>query len=246
MVLGRDVRDERRGQAERGVQHRIGEPAADLRQHERHDDADQHPAAGRAQEVEADVPTRSARPRRHAIAVRKQTSAVASFIRLSPSRIVTTRRGRPTRLAIAVAATASGGATTAPIANAAQNGSGSWPIDSATRPSSHQATTPTPRAVNATRPTDSRPMDRRCLEKSTRLVLIAAEYSSGGRNPTSTTSGVELDPRDERQVRRGDPDDDQQQRGRDPYPSRQRGDRRDDGDEGHDLDRDMHAHSVAV
>ena len=32
-------------------------------------------------------------------------------------------------------------------------------------------------------------MDRRCLEKSTRLVLIAAEYSSGGRKPTRTTSG---------------------------------------------------------
>ena len=60
-----------------------------------------------------------------AIAVRRQTSAVASFSRLSPSRIVTTRRGRPTCWAIAVAATASGGATTAPSANAAHSGSGS-------------------------------------------------------------------------------------------------------------------------
>ena len=123
-----------------------------------------------------------------AIAVRRQTRAVASFSRLSPSRIVTTRRGRPTFLAIAVAATASGGATTAPIANAAHSGSGSCPSASAIAPSSQYATSPTPTAVKATSPTDSVPIDRRCLEKSTRLVLIAAEYSSGGRKPTRTTS----------------------------------------------------------
>jgi hypothetical protein len=53
-----------------------------------------------------------------AIAVRSVTSAVASLRRLSPSRSVTTRRGMPTRRATALAATASGGATTAPSARA--------------------------------------------------------------------------------------------------------------------------------
>ena len=51
-----------------------------------------------------------------AMAARRQTSAVASLTRLSPSRMVTIRRGMPTRRAMAVAATASGGATTAPSA----------------------------------------------------------------------------------------------------------------------------------
>ncbi len=56
---------------------------------------------------------------------RRATIAVASLTRLSPSRIVTMRRGIPTRRAIVVAATASGGATTAPRANA-----GAQPIGS--------------------------------------------------------------------------------------------------------------------
>ena len=51
-----------------------------------------------------------------AIAVRRATRAVASLSSDSPSRMVTTRRGRPILRAIAVAATASGGATTAPMA----------------------------------------------------------------------------------------------------------------------------------
>ena len=57
----------------------------------------------------------SARP----AATRTSTSAVASLSRLSPSRMVTTRRGSPIRRAIAVADTASGGATTAPSATQA-------------------------------------------------------------------------------------------------------------------------------
>ena len=56
------------------------------------------------------------------IAVRSATRAVASLSSDSPSRIVTIRRGSPIRRAIAVAATASGGATTAPRANAAAKG----------------------------------------------------------------------------------------------------------------------------
>ena len=73
----------------------------------------------RDQEVEADPPTArrvaGGRPRSRC---RSATSAVASLSSDSPSRIVTIRRGSPIRRPIAVAATASGGATTAPIANA--------------------------------------------------------------------------------------------------------------------------------
>ena len=46
----------------------------------------------------------------------------ASLTRLSPSRIVTTLRGTPSRRKTAVAATASGGATIAPRASAAADG----------------------------------------------------------------------------------------------------------------------------
>ena len=80
----------------------------------RPDEVERHPA-------DADV----SRPPARAMAVRSTTSAVASLTSDSPSRMVTTRRGRPIRRAIAVAATASGGATTAPRANAAANGTGS-------------------------------------------------------------------------------------------------------------------------
>ena len=51
--------------------------------------------------------------------MRNATSAVASLSRLSPSRMETMRRGIPTFRAIVVAATASGGDTTAPSASAA-------------------------------------------------------------------------------------------------------------------------------
>ena len=63
------------------------------------------------------------------IAVRRATRAVASLRRDSPSRIVTMRRGRPIRRPIAVAATASGGATTAPMAKQGahpRSGSSAW------------------------------------------------------------------------------------------------------------------------
>ena len=51
-------------------------------------------------------------------ATRSATSAVASLTRLSPSTIVTIRRGTPSRREIAVAAIGSVGATTAPSTNA--------------------------------------------------------------------------------------------------------------------------------
>ena len=78
------------------------------------------------------------------IATRKHVMAVASLTSDSPSRMVISRRGSPTRRAIEVAATASGGATTAPSANATANGMGRI----------SQATSPTPGAVTTTNRTD--------------------------------------------------------------------------------------------
>ena len=116
-----------------------------------------------------------------AMAVRSATSAVASLNSDSPSRIVTMRRGRPIRRPIAVAATASGGATTAPIASAAHQ---SIPGNSAcTR-------TPTPNVVMSTRPKLSSRMGRRFALKSTRDVEMAAAYNSGGSRPSSTMSAA--------------------------------------------------------
>ena len=102
-------------------------------------------------------------PAAAAIAVRTVTSAVASLNSDSPSRIVTIRRGMPTRRATAEAATASGGATTAPSAIAIANGIGSH----------NQATAPTVKVENSTKPTDSSAIGRRFALKSTSEVRIA-------------------------------------------------------------------------
>jgi len=119
-------------------------------------------------------------PARAAIAERSATSAVASFTRLSPCRIVTMRRGIPTLRAMAVAATASGGATTAPNAKAAAGCTGS----------SHNTTRPTTTVLTMTSPTDSSAIGRALCRNSMREVLSAAAYNRGGRNPTRTTSGL--------------------------------------------------------
>jgi hypothetical protein len=94
---------------------------------------------------------------------RSTTIAVASLTRLSPSRIVTIRRGRPTRRAIVVAATASGGATTAPRANATAH---STSITACT-------ITAVPAVVNSTRPTLSSAIGLLFVVKSTSDVRIA-------------------------------------------------------------------------
>jgi hypothetical protein len=112
--------------------------------------------------------------------VRRATRAVASLRSDSPSRIVTTRRGNPIRRPIAVAATASGGATTAPIANEAAH-------EMPGRSSCTRA--PMPTVVKATSPIDSRRMGRRLALKSTSELWIAVAYSSGGSMPNSTISG---------------------------------------------------------
>ena len=78
--------------------------------------------------------------------------------------MVTTRRGIPTRRAIAVAATASGGATTAPRASAAGQ-----PIGS-----SQCATAPTASVVTMTSTTESSTIGRVLARKSMSEVRIAA------------------------------------------------------------------------
>ena len=101
-----------------------------------------------------------------AMAVRRATSAVASLSSDSPSSTVTILRGSPIRRPIAVAATASGGATTAPMANAAHHG----------RVGSSRCTSaPMPSVVNTTRPTESSRIGRRLALKSTSEVFRAAE-----------------------------------------------------------------------
>ena len=83
--------------------------------------------------------------------------AVASLTRLSPSRIVTTRGGTPSRRKIAVAATASGGATMAPSAKATAGSRNGMMA---------RATSPTTSVVNSTRPTASSAIGRALALKS--------------------------------------------------------------------------------
>ena len=92
-------------------------------------------------------------------------SAVASFSRLSPSRIVTILRGTASRAAIAVAAISSGGATIAPSASATAQG----------RPGiSAWATAAAAKAVAMTRPIASEPMVPRLACSRRRGVKNAA------------------------------------------------------------------------
>src|SRR5581483_6594580 len=100
------------------------------------------------------------------------TSAEASFTRLSPSSTVTIRRGTPRLCVIAVAATAPGGETIAPKANAAATG----------RPAMECAIQPTTTVVNSTSPIASRLIGRILAEKSRQEVNSADGKSKGGRN----------------------------------------------------------------
>ena len=55
-LLGRQERDVRRGEGQRGVEHRVVDAAADVGEDERRGEADQDAAARRAEEVPADLP----------------------------------------------------------------------------------------------------------------------------------------------------------------------------------------------
>ena len=105
-------------------------------------------------------------PERAAMAVRSATRAVASLSSDSPSRIVTTRRGRPIRRATAVAATASGGATDR------ADRDGRRPADAGHQPL-HDRRRP-PATVSTTSTTESRRIEPRLALKSTSEVWIAA------------------------------------------------------------------------
>ena len=119
-------------------------------------------------------------PSAAADAARYAVSEVASLMRLSPSRIVTIRRGTPSRWKIDVAATASGGATIAPRVSAAAR-----PMPGIMA----FATRPTASVVNSTRPTARRRIGRAFARKSRIGVKYAAANRMGGRNRAKTRSG---------------------------------------------------------
>ncbi len=123
------------------------------------------PAASRKSSAMSTTPTVAVVPIA-TMAILRATRAVASLSRDSPSRMLTRRRGRPMRRPIAVAATASGGAITAPMANAA----GQWMPGIIV-----WINQPTATVVNATRPTDNNKMGLRLALKSMSEVLRAAE-----------------------------------------------------------------------
>src|SRR6476661_329951 len=101
-------------------------------------------------------------------------------MRLSPSRIVTTRRGTPRRWSTAVAATASGGATIAPSVSA---------TGQAMSGISTCATAATMTVVNSTRPMASNRIGRAFALKSRMGVKYAAANRIGGRKSRKTRSG---------------------------------------------------------
>ncbi len=110
-------------------------------------------------------PALTAEPTAAATATRNSTSALASLTRLSPSRMVTSRRGSPIRRPIAVAEIASVGATTAPKAKQ---------MDRGTSGSSACTTSPTATVVKITRPTASSRIGRRFTRNAGTEVSSAA------------------------------------------------------------------------
>ena len=103
-----------------------------------------------------------------------------SFIRLSPSRTVTIRRGTPSPSAIAVAATGSVGETIAPRTKASGHES----------PITRCATPATMTVVSATKPTERSPMGRMFALRSRKEEKNAATNKSGGRKISNTSSGA--------------------------------------------------------
>ena len=107
------------------------------------------------------------------------TSAVPSLNRASPSRIVTSRRGRPSRRAMLVAAAASVGPTAVPSTNAM--GQDRWP--------SQCATAATLSAVTITSRTASTPIIGASRENAVGEEVTAASKTSSGSSPSRTSSG---------------------------------------------------------
>ncbi len=94
--------------------------------------------------------------------------------------MVTIRRGTPSRWKIAVAATASGGATMAPSVTATAH---------SIEGTSARTTIATTTVVNSTRPTASSRIGRTFALKSRMGVKYAAANRIGGRKSRKTTSG---------------------------------------------------------
>ena len=115
-----------------------------------------------------------------ATAERRSTSAEASLSMLSPWSTVTIRGGTPDWRTMLVA-TASVGLMIAPKA---------IPIPSGTPGMAALRRKPIATAVTTTRVTEKAEISRKSLRNSIAGVLTAAEYSSGGRTPASTHSGL--------------------------------------------------------
>ena len=119
-------------------------------------------------------------PTAAASAIRNAVSAVASLNSPSPTSTSTVRRGSPSRLAMEMAATVSGGPSTAPSTNA--TGSGIPGI-------SQCIANPVSTVVTSTIATDRiRTADQFSRSEGTE-VSTAAWYSSGGSRTISTNSG---------------------------------------------------------
>src|SRR3984957_19463973 len=112
--------------------------------------------------------------------ISRASKPVASFNRLSPSRMSTILRGKPTAFAIEVAAIASVVETTAPSKNPA------FQYSAVINRSENSAT---PQTVNPTSPTASSPITTIFRRNSLHDIVHADAYSNGGRKTTNTIFG---------------------------------------------------------
>src|SRR4029453_9595170 len=112
------------------------------------------------------------------------SSALASFSRLSPSRIVRIRCGGRNGRSTAVAATASGGATTAPSAIAAAHGIVGMSV---------WTTTATAAVVNPTANTTRLVTGSQLSRRSLSDASYAASSRTGATNSASASSGATVD-----------------------------------------------------
>ena len=132
-------------------------------------------------------------------AVRSETSAVASLTSDSPSRMDTRRRGRPIRRPTAVAATASGGATTAPIAKATAKSS----------PSAHRRKRATPEGREEHEPHGEAEDDALVVAEVDERGLDRGGIQQRRQDAEQHDLGTQDHLGDEREVGPEDPDDDE-------------------------------------
>ena len=130
-----------------------------------------------------------------------------SLTRLSPSIIVTTRRGTPSRRAIDVAASGSVGETTAPSTNAAATSSPS---------TSACATTATPTVVAATSPIASSEIGAEVRAQVAQRREERRRVEQRRQEGDSTSSGGSVDVREARDEAEREPAEHEQDRVRDP------------------------------